>query len=157
MQGTSIYTVRYGLALPGLILVGTRLFPLLHFIIWNNLLSTPHVFLIDMTNFQIYLCFTSNPSHYNYTISAPLRSSDHNFASLSSKWIYPPPPTTCKRRLWHYGGADWRSMCEFFAGFPWSEHYFASQYDSTCADSITKVLWVGEHAFSPPPTKTTSS
>jgi len=103
------------------------------------------------------LFFTSNPSHYAYTIFAPLGSSDHNLISIHSKWSRPPKIPPSKRLLWHFGSAQWSALREFLIDFPWDDCFLASRDASVVADSITEVILAGMEAFIPSSTKSFSS
>ena len=111
----------------------------------------------DHSSNTLDLLFTSNPSHYKYTISAPLGSSDHNLVSIHSDWARPTPPPPSKRLLWHYGRAQWSALREYFFDFPWGEHCFAGRDASDAALRITEVILSGMECFIPSSTKAFSS
>ena len=109
----------------------------------------------DQSSNILDLFLTSKPSHYTYTISAPVGSSDHNLISVSAAWARPPPLPPTKRRLWHFERAQWALLRSFFLDFPWSAACFSSGDSSACCDSIADVIRSGMDCCIPytlPPT-----
>ena len=102
------------------------------------------------------LFFTSNPLNYNYSISAPLGSSDHSMISVSSSLAPPPPIPPTKRQLWHYDDAQWTNLREFFHDFPWDDYCFSSLNPNQVALRATEVLVSGMEAYIPSSVKSFS-
>ena len=109
----------------------------------------------DQSSNILDLFLTTNPSHYNYTISAPLGSSDHNLISVSSDWARPPPLPPSKRQLWHFERANWLHLRDFYSNFSWSD-CFPCRDVSVCTELVTLIIMVGMRLFIPCSTKTST-
>ena len=73
----------------------------------------------DHTTNTLDLSFTSNPLHYNNTISPPIGCSDHilvNITFLTTTSSHLTAPT--KRQYWHFNSTDWTGLRNFFSDFP---------------------------------------
>ncbi|RVE48375.1 hypothetical protein evm_006936 [Chilo suppressalis] len=66
------------------------------------------------------LLLTTHPQGYQVVVRAPLGSSDHCLISAKAPQAKPPRPAVVKRRIWHYGSADWDGFGEHLV------HWFAS-------------------------------
>ena len=95
------------------------------------------------------LFLSTDLSPYSYSILCPLGSSDHNLIYVSCSASIPSPPQKNPRRLWHYRSADWRSLKEFYADFPWEDFCFSTDDTSLCADRITEIIMAGIEAYVP--------
>ena len=93
------------------------------------------------------LFLTSNPSPYTVKLFPPLCSSDHLLisvsCSVSSSLPQERPPPSARRRLWHFGAANWSDLRLYFSDFPWNDYCFRGRGPSECAESITEVILSG--------------
>ena len=103
----------------------------------------------DQTPNPLDLFFTSCPLNYQYSISAPLGSSDHTLISVSSSLAPPPPIPSTKRQLWHFEDAQWTDMREFFRDFPWDDYCFSSRNPNQITNRIAEVINSGMEAYIP--------
>ena len=69
------------------------------------------------------LFLTSYPSPDAVKLFPPLGSSDHLLisvsCSVSSGLPQERPPPSARRRLWHFGAANWSDLRLYFSDFPW--------------------------------------
>ena len=99
------------------------------------------------------LFLTTNPSLYTVNVSAALGSSDHllvsvSFPLISGGQLERPPPSE-RRRLWHYGDANWKDLRLHFSVFPWNDHCFRGRGPSECVERITEVILDGMETYIP--------
>ena len=96
------------------------------------------------------LFLTSNPSTYTIQQFSPLGSSDHTLISLACpKSLIRSREAPTRRKLWHYGAADWESLREYFFDFPWNDYCFRGGDASGAAERVTEVILSGMEAFIP--------
>ena len=89
------------------------------------------------------LFLTSNPLPYTINLCPPLGTSDHvlvSVSSLSSNVQVERPPQLERRRLWHYGGADWTTFRDHLSSFDWENDCFCDDDVSEVAVRVTKVI-----------------
>ena len=101
------------------------------------------------------LFFTSDPSHYSYSISAPLGSSDHKLISVSCSFSSPPPLPSTTRRLWFPKRAQRENIRSFISDFPW-DNLFSSKDPNVVTPHITEVYTSAIEAYVPSKLKTFS-
>ena len=99
------------------------------------------------------LFLTTNPTLYTVKVSAALGSSDHllvtvSFPLISGGQLECPPPSE-RRRLWHYGDANWKDLRLHFSVFPWNDHCFRGRGPSECVERITEVILDGMETYIP--------
>ena len=74
------------------------------------------------------LFLTTHPKPYSVDILPSLGKSDHALISVSSPIISSDPlelpPPSARRRLWHFGAADWEDLRNHFFDFPWDDYCF---------------------------------
>src|ERR1700755_106304 len=96
---------------------------------------------------------TSNPSPYTVKLFPPLGSSDHLLisasSSISSSLPQERPPSTERKRLWHFGAANWSDLRSYFFDFPWNDYCFRGRGPSECAERITEVILSDMEAYIP--------
>ncbi|XP_026318656.1 ionotropic receptor 75a-like [Hyposmocoma kahamanoa] len=96
------------------------------------------------------LMLTSLPDGIRVSCHACLGTSDHllirSEVSVTHARSSRPPG---KRRVWHYGSADWDGLREFYASFPWKQLSFSSGDPDVCAASIAEAILLGMHGFIP--------
>src|ERR1700755_1828183 len=67
---------------------------------------------------------TSYPFPYTVKLFPPLGSSDHLLisvsCSISSSLLQERPQYSARRRLWHFGAANWSDLRLYFSDFPWN-------------------------------------
>ncbi|KAL7636546.1 UNVERIFIED_CONTAM: hypothetical protein RMT77_013321 [Armadillidium vulgare] len=99
------------------------------------------------------LFLTSYPSPYTVKLFPPLGSSDHLLISVScpvsSSLPQERPPPSARRRLWHFGAANWSDLRLYFSDFPWNDYCFRGGGPSECAERITEVILSGMEAYIP--------
>src|ERR1700755_643843 len=103
--------------------------------------------------YLIDLFLTSYPSPYTVKLYPPLGSSDHLLISVSSSVSsglpQERPPPSARRRLWHFGAANWSDLRLYFSDFPWNDYCFRGRGPSECAERITEVILSGMEAYIP--------
>ena len=109
----------------------------------------------DHASNTLDLFFTSNPTHYSYSISAPLGSSDHNLISVSCSFSSPPPLPSTTRRLWFKKKAQQTNISSFLLDFPW-DSCFSSRDPNVVTPHITEILTSVMEAYVPSTVKTFS-
>ena len=95
------------------------------------------------------LFFTSNPQNYTYTVSSPLRSSDHCTVSVTSTFTPPPPIPPTQRHLWHFENARRADMSNFLLDFPWDDYCFRTRDPDLAATAVGEVVDSGMRAYIP--------
>ena len=93
------------------------------------------------------LFFTSNPQKYTYTVSSPLRSSDHCTVSVTSTFTPPPPIPPTQRHLWHFENAQRADMSNFLFDFPWYDYCFQTRDPDLAATAVGEVMDSGMRAY----------
>ena len=109
----------------------------------------------DHASNTLDLFFTSNPSHYSYSISAPLGSSDHNLISVSCSFSSPPPLPSTTRRLWFPKKAQRMNISSFLLDFPW-DSCFLTRDPNVVTPHVTEILTSVIEAYVPSTVKTFS-
>ena len=95
------------------------------------------------------LFFTSNPVNFNYSISAPIGSSDHSLISVSTSVTSPPPIPSTQRRLWHFRDTQRTNLRDYFTEFPWQDYCFSTGDTSECALRVEELILSGMEAYVP--------
>lgn len=95
------------------------------------------------------LLLTTHPEGYQVEVRAPLGSSDHCLISSKVPQAKPPQLAVAKRRLWHYGSADWDGMRDYFASIPWKQRCFSDHDTSASAAAITEEIILGMEYYIP--------
>ena len=111
----------------------------------------------DQTPNILDLCFTSNPSLYSYSISAPLGSSDHKLISLNSSHASPPPIPPTDRHLWFYDQARKDDIRTHLLDFPFDDYCFRSDNPEVVLKYTVEVFSSTLDAYVPSTVKTFSS
>ena len=96
----------------------------------------------DQTPNILDLCFTSNPSLYSYSISAPLGSSDHKLISLNSSHASPPPIPPTDRHLWFYDQARKDDIRTHLLDFPFDDYCFRSDNPEVVLKHTVEVFFL---------------
>ncbi|CAH0397242.1 unnamed protein product [Chilo suppressalis] len=95
------------------------------------------------------LLLTTHPQEYQIVVRAPLDSSDHCLISVKVPQAKTPRPLVVKRRVWHYGSADWDGMRDYFASVPWKQRCFNEKDLSSSAVAITEEIVMGMEYYIP--------
>ncbi|RVE41143.1 hypothetical protein evm_014206 [Chilo suppressalis] len=95
------------------------------------------------------LLLTTHPQGYQVVVRAPLGSSDHCLISAKAPQAKPPRPAVVKRRIWHYGSADWDGMRDYFTSVPWKQRCFSDRDLSASAVAITEEIIMGMEYYIP--------
>ncbi|RVE44225.1 hypothetical protein evm_011124 [Chilo suppressalis] len=95
------------------------------------------------------LLLTTHPQGYQVVVRAPLGSSDHCLISAKAPQAKPPRPAVVKRRIWHYGSADWDGMRDYFASVPWKQRCFSDRDLSGSTVAITEEIIMGMEYYIP--------
>ncbi|CAH0404519.1 unnamed protein product [Chilo suppressalis] len=95
------------------------------------------------------LLLTTHPQEYQIVVRAPLGSSDHCLISVKVPQAKTPRPLVVKRRVWHYGSADWDGMRDYFASVPWKQRCFNEKDLSSSAVAITEEIVMGMEYYIP--------
>lgn len=95
------------------------------------------------------LLLTTHPDGYRVEVRAPLGSSDHCLISSKVPQTKPPQATVAKRRIWHYGSADWDGMREYFASVPWKLRCFSDRDATASAAAIAEEVVLGMEYYIP--------
>ena len=86
------------------------------------------------------LFLTSNPDIYSSPIlDSPLGTLQHSFVSHQDR-------SSSSQRVFHYSKADWDSLRNFFAAYPW---YSGLSNDPSFATFITNAIQLGMDLFIP--------
>ena len=95
------------------------------------------------------LFFTSNPSNYSYSISAPLGSSDHKLISVSCSFSSPPPIPSTTRQLWFPEQAQRDNIRSFLLDFPWDDYCFTTKDPNVVTQRIVEVYTSAMEVYVP--------
>ena len=98
------------------------------------------------------LFLTSNPDIYsNPILDSPLGNSDHCLITLQHSFFSHQNRTSSSQKVLHNSKADWDSLLNFFAAYPW---YSGLSNDlSSFATFITNAIQLGMDHFIPSPYK----
>ena len=110
----------------------------------------------DHTGNILDLFFTSNPSNYSYSISAPLGSSDHKVISVSCSFSSPPPIPSTTRQLWFPERAQCDDIRTLILDFPWDKYCFLNKDANVVAPRVGEVFTSIIEAYVPSSTKSFS-
>ena len=85
------------------------------------------------------LFLTSNPDIYsNPILDSPLGNSDHRLITLQHNFVSHQDRSSSSQKVFHYSKADWDSLRNFFAAYPW--YSGLSNDPSSFATSITNAI-----------------
>ena len=94
------------------------------------------------------LVLTSNPDIYsNPILDSPLGNSDHCLITLQHNFVCHQDTSSSSQAVLHYSKADWDSLRNFFAAYPW--YSGLSNDPSTFATFITNAIQLGMDLFIP--------
>ena len=94
------------------------------------------------------LFLTSNPDIYcNPILDSPLGNSDHCLIMLLHNFVSHQDRSSSSQKVFHYSKADWDSLRNFFAAYPWYSGY--SNDPSSFATFITNTIQLGMDPFIP--------
>ena len=94
------------------------------------------------------LFLTSNPDIYcNPILNSPLCNSDHCLITLQHNFVSHQDRSSSSQNVFHYSKADWDSVRNFFAAYPWYSGYFNDP--SFFAAFITNTIQLGMDLFIP--------
>ena len=92
------------------------------------------------------LFLTSNPDIYcNPILDSPLGNSDHCLITLQHNFVSHQDRSSPSQKVFHYSKADWDSLRNFFAAYPWYSGY--SNDPSSFATFITNTIQLGMDFF----------
>ena len=100
--------------------------------------------------YTFHLFLTSNPDIYsNPILDSPLGNSDRCLITLQHNFVSHQDGSSSSQKIFHYSKADWDSLRNFFAAYPWYSGY---SYDPSPfpPSSLKKVNLVWVFLFHPP-------
>ena len=95
------------------------------------------------------LFFTFNPQNYTYTVSSPLRFSDHCTGPVTSYFTPPLPIPPTQHYLWHFENARHADMSNFLLDFPWNDYCFWTRDPDLVAIAVGEVVDLGMRSYIP--------
>ena len=94
------------------------------------------------------LFLTSNPDIYSIPIlDSPLGNSDYCLITLQHNFVSHQDRSSSSQKVFHYSKADWDSLRNFFAAYPW--YSGLSNDPSSFATFITNAIHLGKDLFIP--------
>ena len=94
------------------------------------------------------LLLTSNPDIYsNPILDSPLGNSDDCLITLQHNFVSDQVRSSSSQKVFHYSKADWDSLRNFFAAYPW--YSGLSNDPPSFAPFITNVIELGIDLFTP--------
>ena len=94
------------------------------------------------------LFLTSDPDlYFNPILDSPLGDSDHCLITLQHNFVSHQHRSSSFKKGFHYSKADWDSLRNFFAAYPWYSSY--SNDPSSFATFITNTIQLGMDLFIP--------
>ena len=94
------------------------------------------------------LFLTSNPDIYsNPILDSPLGNSDHCLITLQHNFVSHQDRSSSSQKVFHYSKADWDSLRNFFAAYPW--YSGLSNDPSSSATFNTNAIQLGMDLFIP--------
>ena len=94
------------------------------------------------------LFLTSNPDIYcNPILDSPLGNSNHCLITLQNNFVSHQDRSSSSQKDFHYSKADWDSLQNLFAAYPWYSGY--SNDPSSFTTFITNIIQLGIDLFVP--------